>query len=79
MFNNFHGNYLSDETKIFSKVATLVNKQIKENNKIPWDVLMCLVRTRTYIRLKIINKQRKDAIERIRISKRSAQKQKFYY
>lgn len=78
VFNDFHKDFLSDENKIFFKVADTVYKLIKQESRIPWDALMCLVKTRTYIRLKLLNQQRKDANERIRLAKLSAQKQKFY-
>lgn len=78
IFNQFHGNGLSDQTQIFFKVAEEVDNNIDEHSKIPWEVLLCLVRTRTYIRLGLMNKQRKDACESIRIAWRSAYNRKFY-
>ena len=55
IFQKFHGSTLSDEDKIFTKVANMVYKEIK--HKIPYIVIHCLVRTRTYIRLRELNKQ----------------------
>lgn len=78
-FNEFHGNYLSDQDKIFTKLANIVNNKISEESRIPMEVLLCLVRTRTYIRLKLINKQRLDAISNtFRNSRRSHKKQQYY-
>lgn len=77
VFNDFHGDYLSDENMIFTKVAGIVKQKIEDKCEIPDEALLCFVRTRTYIRLKIINKERLDKIASLRFSKRSAQKQKF--
>lgn len=53
-FNIFHGNSLKKEKFIFKTVAENVKRKI---DKIPFEVLLCLVRTRTYIRLRNLNKQ----------------------
>lgn len=52
-FNAFHGDSLKTETFIFKTVAKNVQKKI---DKIPFEVLLCLVRTRTYIRLRNLNR-----------------------
>lgn len=51
VFEEFHGpNQLKPKTKhIFQKVADLV---MQKNDSVPRDALLCLVRTRTYIRLR---------------------------
>jgi len=51
-FLAFHGSGLSREPHIFDKVTDLVLDKI--NNFLPRNVIECLVRTRTYIRLRHI-------------------------
>lgn len=54
IFINFHGpEALSKEKKIFQSVADKIISNA--NFDVPYDALLCLVRTRTYIRLRIIN------------------------
>lgn len=55
-FRSLHGDNLSKSTNIFK---TLTDKlQISTQDlKLPLDVLQCLVRTRTYIRLNNLNNQ----------------------
>lgn len=54
-FQKMHGNTLSREKGIFK---TLTQRTIQKiENPIPYDALHCLCRTRTYIRLREINKQ----------------------
>lgn len=58
-FIKYHGlNYLQKKKGIFTHVAKQV--QLHNNNNIPFEVLHCLVRTRTYIRLRLINKKISD-------------------
>ncbi|OXU18138.1 hypothetical protein TSAR_011643 [Trichomalopsis sarcophagae] len=78
IFNCFHKDSLSDTNMIFQKVAALVKQKIDNSFTIPNEVLLCLVRTRTYIRLKELNKKRRDSYDKIRIAARSAKTQKFY-
>lgn len=52
-FENFHGNFFSAENKIFDKLTDIV---IAKVNEFPHKVIACLVRTRTYIRLRKINR-----------------------
>jgi hypothetical protein len=54
-FRIFHGDSFSKESHIFDKLINIVCK--KTNNKFSKDVIGCLVRTRTYIRLRKINKE----------------------
>lgn len=54
-FQKFHGNFLNKSSKIFDKLTDIVCT--KTNNKFPKQVIACLVRTRTYIRLRRINKE----------------------
>jgi len=68
-FLTFHGNGLSREPFIFDKVTERVSKKI--NNSLPRDVLACLVRIRTYIRLRHINLEIKRRI----LLKKSGKKQ----
>ncbi|EZA46783.1 hypothetical protein X777_01910 [Ooceraea biroi] len=54
----FHGTFdLSKETGIFRKVTKLVKEKINGKFNVPEDVILCLVRTRTYIRLRKINEK----------------------
>lgn len=53
-FNKFHGCGLSKEKNIFQKVAETVYNSV---NGIPLNVILCLVRTRTYLRLRNMNKE----------------------
>lgn len=50
-FVKFHGNRFSKESQIFDKLSNIICKQVS----FPPDVIACLVRTRTYIRLRHIN------------------------
>ena len=77
-FNDFHNDSLSNTNLIFQKVAALVKEKINVVFLIPDEVLLCLVRTRTYIRLRELNKKRKESYEKIRIAARSAITMKFY-
>lgn len=52
-FTELHGNNLSREPHIFDKLIDAVLDEIK--NAFPRKVISCLVRTRTYIRLKNLN------------------------
>ena len=58
-FLAFHGpNDLSSEKQIFKKVAALTRTKLTngQNDFIKDDALLCFVRTRTYIRLRLINR-----------------------
>ena len=52
-FEIFHGSSLSMEDKIFDKLTSIVSSKTKFI--FPVEVIACLVRTRTYIRLRNIN------------------------
>ena len=79
VFNNFHGKYMSAENLIFTKVTTIVMNKLNDINiSIPTKVISCLVKTRTYIRLRELNKKRKESYEKIREASRTAKTQKFY-
>lgn len=54
-FLKFHGTSFSKENKIFDKITDVVC--FKNNYCVPREVVACLVRTRTYIRLRKINKE----------------------
>lgn len=49
-FHKFHGNFFNKESKIFDTLTDIVCR--KTNNNFPREVIACLVRTRTYIRLR---------------------------
>lgn len=55
-FHKFHGNSLSKEKKIFHVLAEKTLAKIP-NTSIPFEVILCLSRTRTYIRLRELNRQ----------------------
>lgn len=50
----FHGDFLNKTNKIFDKLTQIVC--MKTNNSFPREFVACLVRTRTYIRLRKLNK-----------------------
>lgn len=54
-FARFHGELFSKEEFVFNKLTKIVMNKTK--NEFPEEVIHCLVRTRTYIRLKHANKQ----------------------
>lgn len=54
-FIKFHGDVFSKEDKIFDNLTNIVCQKV--NNNFPKEVIACLVRTRTYIRLRKINKE----------------------
>lgn len=54
-FLQFHENTFRKEDKIFDKLIDLVCDKI--SNVFPREAIACLVRTRTYIRLRRINKE----------------------
>ncbi|EFN72296.1 Transposable element P transposase, partial [Camponotus floridanus] len=56
-FNDFHGHYFSKEDYVIQKVIKLVQNNEEYDPCIPQDVLQCLVRTRTYIQVRTINKR----------------------
>jgi hypothetical protein len=56
-FNDFHGEYFSTEDYVIQKVINLIKKDNEYLDCIPEEVLQCLVRTRTYIRVREINKK----------------------
>lgn len=51
----FHGNSFNKEKYIFDKLTDIVSEKI--GNSFPRKVIACLVRTRTYIRLRTMNKE----------------------
>lgn len=53
-FIKFHGDFFSKEEKIFDKLTNII--LMETSNNFPKEVIVCLVRTRTYIRLRKINK-----------------------
>lgn len=55
-FNAFHGDSLLKTHNIIKNLSDVLAKNIKHLN-IPVEVVQCLVRTRTYIRLNNLNKE----------------------
>lgn len=55
-FQKYHGSFLKKEPSIFKNVATIVTAKIEITLMIPKKVLLCFIRTRTYIYLRNINK-----------------------
>lgn len=53
-FEKFHGTFFNPETEIFNKLTDIVCTKL--NNNFPKNVIACLVRTRTYIRLRKLDK-----------------------
>lgn len=58
IFEQFHGtSTLSTSMWIFKTFTKLTMKEMPEECNIPEEVMPCLVRTRTYIRLREMNKK----------------------
>ena len=57
-FNNMHGEGLSSGNNLFKNLAEKTKDKIPKKNTsiIPLEVLLCLSKTRTYIRLRDINR-----------------------
>lgn len=53
-FAKYHGSSLNKENLIFLNLAKIIEPQLKV--KIPREALLCLIKTRTYIRLREINR-----------------------
>ncbi|XP_024889181.1 uncharacterized protein LOC112465712 isoform X1 [Temnothorax curvispinosus] len=53
-FAKYHGSSLNKENLIFQNLAKIIEPQLKI--KIPREALLCLIRTRTYIRLREMNR-----------------------
>jgi len=58
-FNKYYGSSLSKDQFIFQTLGNIVQNKLK--SEIPKEVLLCLIRTRTYIRLNEINKSIRNA------------------
>ena len=57
-FNDFHGPvYLSESKFIFRTLTKLVMRNLPKDSCVTEDVMLCLVRTRSYIRVREINKK----------------------
>lgn len=57
-FQKFHKNFFSKEANIFNKLLEKVRMAPTEiAKKIPEEILLCLIRTRTYIKLRHLNKK----------------------
>lgn len=54
-FHNYHGKDLAKSLYVFKKLYDIILPKVKEYG-IPDEVLYCLIRTRTYIRLNNLNK-----------------------
>jgi len=55
LFNTFHGDYMNKEPGIIKKLKIMVQKNIPDNS-IPDEVLACMIRTLTYIRIRELNR-----------------------
>ncbi|XP_071574859.1 uncharacterized protein [Temnothorax nylanderi] len=55
-FEKYHGSNLRKDQLIFNKLADIIHDKIQPI-QLPRDVILCLVRTRTYIRVRVINRQ----------------------
>jgi len=53
-FSKFHGPIFNKESRIFDKLTNCVIAKV-DSNIFPYKIIHCLVRTRTYIRLRNIN------------------------
>lgn len=56
-FQNLHGNWLSNAKLLFDLLTDRTIANLPENAHIPYEVLHCLARTRTYIRMRDLNKK----------------------
>lgn len=54
-FQTFHGKIFTKENSVFDKLTSIVMQ--KTNNQFPREVIHCLVRTRTYIKIRHLNKK----------------------
>lgn len=54
IFEKYHGSFIHKGSWIFTNVANQIIAQ--HNLEVPKEVLLCLIRTRTYIRIREINK-----------------------
>lgn len=54
-FEKYHGSNLRKNRFIFNELADIVSKKIQ--SILPREVILCLIRTRTYIRVREINRQ----------------------
>lgn len=52
-FKELHGNYLNKEPNIIKQLSNNIMRKI---NNIPEEVIRCIIRTRTYIRINNLNK-----------------------
>jgi len=55
-FKTFHGDTLSKKPQVFKNLYKLIAPKIQHLN-IPDEVILCLIRTRTYIRLNNLNNE----------------------
>ncbi|XP_011881585.1 PREDICTED: uncharacterized protein LOC105569599 [Vollenhovia emeryi] len=71
LFQDYHGSSICKEPWIFNTLASkIIELQDKNCLVIPKKVLLCLIRTRTYIRVRELNKKLKsDAYKRKKIKK----------
>ena len=57
VFREYHGTNINKEPGIMDKVLNKVLLLYKNKCNIPYDVVHCMVRTRTFIRLNHLNKK----------------------
>jgi hypothetical protein len=56
LFLAFHGPEIRKTSNIVQTLVAMIHDKIKNNFHVPQEVLTCLVRTRTYIRIRELNK-----------------------
>jgi hypothetical protein len=56
-FQSMHGNGLSNERFIFRKLSEKTIAHLTNNTDLPYEVIACLSKTRTYIRLRELNRK----------------------
>lgn len=65
-FKGLHGNYLNKEPNI---IKQLCNNIMKKINNILYEVIRCIIRTRTFIRINNLNKDVLKTITKIKQNK----------
>lgn len=76
IFEEFHGTTLSKSRWIFKTVTKLTMEKVPKEYGIPEEVMLCLVRTRTHITLRELNKKLVSDVKNKRLYKKVS---KFMY
>lgn len=70
IFNQQHGVYFKTGKHILTNVYNQLKEEINyDEHLFPKDVIMCMIRTRTFIRIKEINKKLKNDVKRKEVKK----------